>query len=81
VQQFILAFRDGEDEYTEIQQFAGFEEALRHASDTLMRLAQGRPSVQVALGECTQGSAVLWLGTVHVNDARKPVWAPEGGLN
>lgn len=81
MQRFILAFRDGDDEYTEIEQFEGFGEALRHASDTLMLVAWGRPGVHVALGECLQGAGVRWLGVVHLNDARKPVWMPDGGVN
>ena len=81
MQRFILAFRDGDDEHTEIEECDGFADALRRASDTLTLLARGRPDVHVALGECVVGAGVRWLGAVYLSDARKPIWAPDGGVN
>lgn len=81
MQQFILAFRDGDDEHTEIEDFRAFDDALRYASDTLLLLAKGRPGVHVALGEYMPNAGVHWLGAVHLSDAHKPVWMPYGGVN
>ncbi len=81
MQRFILAFRDGDDEHAESEDFDGFGDALRQASDTLTLLGRGRPGVNVAIGEYLDNAGVRWLGAVHLNDALKPVWIPEGGVN
>ena len=81
MRRFVLTFRDGDDEFTETEEMDGFGEALHKASETLARLSEGRPQVYVAIGEDLETGGTRWLGTVHLNDARKPVWIPEGGIH
>jgi hypothetical protein len=81
VQQFVMAFRDGDDQHTETEEFEAFDDALRYASDMLVVLGRGRPSVHVALGEYIPDVGIRWLGSVHLSDAYRPVWTPDGGVN
>jgi hypothetical protein len=77
---FILTFRDGDgdDEDTEIEQFAGLAEALIYASDRLLAASARKPDACVVLEESSAMDGIRWRGAVRIDSAGRPVWIPEG---